>query len=576
MSPEVFAISFGRVKPLVKIALIIAICLLGLVLAAHFLGIAFKPRPGGDDAAASFNIGKSETRSSLSSSSTSSSSDNSTFSSRRVLLVAENPHPLSRRIATLLAQKLKDCPQIEQLETTNSPELLAGGTEAPDLFLRLDLVELKEDGILSHAMKATVAASLASAPWQSSNYNQDDTTPPLVHFAWDATLDTETTFSGIRTDRYADAARSIADDLAKAIRKQIEDLSTKFPSLPELPPNFYGPYQPVADFDFLREIKARRAVSYCGLFTHNQTFWQFQTATNPVPQLQHIINQLEATGWKLASASLTNTEAYYIRCRQDDAELEIFRHRADPMSFPPSEQKAVNLEFIAHYRKPFSKAEREAALEKLFAGQPPIETLLPFQHSFSPTQREKFYALVEKSPAASPQGCVQLADVYLSRKQTNAAMTMLLRAKALAATVEDASALESSIEAVAKRISPKKPLKLEVTPETCRDLGFLEITTGSQTIEQERAPGQPLVFFGSGARGVKVYSLTVAPPQKGAYPWTLVQAEAGSRSSSWSSFDLTSGRDWRHSFTFDKQTLNVIAVPAPGKKQVKFTIRVGQ
>ena len=562
-------------KPRVKIALIIAICLLGLVLAAHFLGVAFRPKSGGNDAAASFNIGKSETRSSLSSSSTSSSSDNSTFSSRRVLLVAENPHPLSRRIATLLAQKLKDCPQIEQLETTNSPVMLAEGAEAPDLFLQLDLIELEESGILSRAMKATVAASLASAPWQSSNYSQDDSTPPLVNFAWNATSDTETTFSGIRSDRYADAARSIADELAKAVRKQIEDLSTKFPALPELPADFYGPYQPVADFDFLREVKARRAVSYCGLLTHNQTFWQFQTATNPVPQLQHLISQLEATGWKVSTASLTNTEAYYIRCRQDEAELEIFRHRADQMTFPPTEQKAVNLEFIAHYRKPFSKAEREAALEKLFAGQRPVDALLPFQNSFSPAQREKFYALVEKSPAASPQGCVQLADVYLSRKQTNTAMTMLLRAKALTATVKDASALESSIEEVASRISPKKPLKLEVTPETCRNLGFLEITNMSQTIEQERDLGQPLVFFGSGTNGVKVYSLTVASPQKGAYPWTFVQTEAESRSSSWSSFDLTSRGDWQHSFTFDKQTLNITAVPAPGRKQVKFTIQAG-
>src|SRR5208283_2424915 len=108
------------------------------------------------------------------------------------------------------------------------------------------------------------------------------------------------------------------------------------------------------------------------------------------------------------------------------------------------------------------------------------------------------------------------------------------------------------------------------------DLGFLEITNMSQTIEQERDLGQPLVFFGSSTNGVKVYSLTVGPPQKGAYPWTFVQTEAGSRSSSWSSFDLTNRGDWQHSFTFGKETLNIIAVPAPGRKQVKFTIQAGQ
>ena len=113
--------------------------------------------------------------------------------------------------------------------------------------------------------------------------------------------------------------------------------------------------------------------------------------------------------------------------------------------------------------------------------------------------------------------------------------------------IKDASALNSSIEDLAKKISPKKELKLEITPEICRELGFLELTNLTQTIEQSRDFGQPLVFFGPGNRGVKIYALTISAPQKGAYPWMFVQAEEGMRSASSSSFTPNNKGEWRHS-----------------------------
>ena len=366
MPPVSVSISSCSVNRLAKPGLIFAACVVGLILITGFAGIGCRRKAANEPAGAAFNLGKTETSSSLSSASTSSASDNSVFTSRHLLFIAENPQPLSRRIAALLAPQLKDIPQIEQLETASAPALLAEGAEAPDLFLRLNLVALTEDGILSRSMKATVTASLGSAPWQCNYYSQDAGTPPLVHFGWDATLETDSTFSGLRSDRYAEVARSIADAFAKAIRKQLEDLSAKYPALPELPRDFYGPYQPVADFDFLKAAQARRACSYYDLLTHNQTFWQFQTATNPVPKLQQLISRLNAAGWKISDANLTNTEDYVIRCRQGDDEMEIFRQRTDRMSFPPPAQ--TEMDFIAHYRRPFSKAEREAALEKTFCG----------------------------------------------------------------------------------------------------------------------------------------------------------------------------------------------------------------
>jgi hypothetical protein len=561
------------VKSPLKIILLIIASLVGLVLFIHLLGAGCKkPLPAG----ANLKLGKTETRSNYSSSSTSSASENAGFNSRRVLLFSDNPHPLNRRILAMLEEKLKDSQFIEQLLVTNQPFTFAEGSGLPDLFVNVNLIELKEDGVLSHSMKAVITASLGSTPWQSSSYYQDDSTVPLVIFSWNGTHDSETTFSGIRTDRYGDAARSIANDIAQNIMKQIEELSEKYPPLPDLGRGFYGPYQPVTDFDFLKEVQAQRTASGHGLLTHNQTFWQFRTGTNPVPQLQRILSQLEAVGWKSTDTWLTNTGSYFIRCHRDNANLEIFRQRADRMDLNLSGQRESFMDFVVHYRQPFTRAEREAAVETLFAGERPVGELLPFQNTFTSGQRKRFFELVEKSPATSPRACIQLAQVYLNRKQTNDAIHLLARAKALTAAVKNASTLESSIEDIVKKISPKKPLKLMVTPEICHELGFLEITNLTQAVEQERHLGEPLILFGTNERGVRICSFIVSPPQKDYYPWLRLQAEEGMRSTSSSLHATNHANKWLESFSFNNKAVKITVVPLPDQKKVNFTIEADQ
>jgi hypothetical protein len=560
------------VKRFAKVGLVLTACLLAFFLVTRLTGSGAAANARKEHASASFSFGKTESHNNSFSGSSYSSSDNSAFSSRRVIFVQTKSHPLSERIGALVAERLKDCPGIDRFEIVEPSAMLTEGMAAPDLFLRLDLIELKEEGLLSRSTKTTVTAFLGSAPWQSSHHNQGPSTPPLVQFAWNATFASDATFRGIRSDRYGELARSIADDCAKGISNQIAALSTKFPALPDLPPDFFGPYQPVEDFQFLKEVKAARACSYYGLMTHNQTFWKFQTATNPVPQLERIISQLQATQWKVGTVSVTNTEDYFVSAGRDHAELEIFRVRPYGMGLSSPEKPLTSVEFVVHYQKPFSREKLETALEQLFVEQRPLETLLPFQNAFSRDQRERFYALVEKSPATSPQACIQIAESYLNRKQTNAALNLLLRAKALAVAAIDPSEVESRVEALAKKISAKEKLDLKVTSEICRELGFIELTNGLQAVEQERALGQPLLMFGVNERGLKTFALTIRSPQKGVYPWTMVQIEGFGRSTSSSSFDLKQQKQWQHTFTFDELTLKATGSPLSDDRRVKFIV----
>ena len=53
-----------------------------------------------------------------------------------------------------------------------------------------------------------------------------------------------------------------------------------------------------------------------------------------------------------------------------------------------------------------------------------------------------------------------------------------------------------------------------------------------------------------------------------------MEAEEGMRSTSSSSFTPDNQGEWQHAISFDKQTLRIIVVPMPDKKQVKFTVQI--
>jgi hypothetical protein len=553
--------------------LLVCSCALGLLVAGLTLSGCSEGKADRKSGGASLDAGKTETQSSMSSSSTLSSSDGATFSSRHVqLLIGDSPHPLLKRIGILLAEQLKESGWIEQLDITQPGAMPAEGAESPDLFVRIELADLKTEGIVTKTTRTIVEGSFGNAPWQSSHYIRDSTTAPLVHLGWDGTLESQTTFTGVRTDPYAALAQSIASQFSKAISNELAKLSTKFPPLPRLPDDFYGPYQPPPDFPFLNELKARRETSSYGLFTHNQTYWTFHLAPDPVPQLQQIVSQLEADGWKSSDRSLTNTTSYFVRLRKKDLTLELFRAQRDHGIDNSAAKGEAPVKFVAHYRQPFSPDERHGALQQLLSNETPVETLLAFASSFSSVQRREFHALLEKTRPTSAWVGLTLAESYLNRKETNSALRMLLYTKALSASLNDSSSVNSRIEQLAKKLSPQEKLQLEVTPDVCRELGFIEIAETPGTFELERQIRQPLLMFGPTTRGLEILSLTISPERQGNYPWTLAQASQGTRSWSSSNSRISPGGTWDHTVTCGEQTVNIRVKPAAGTNRVAYSI----
>jgi len=552
------------------------------VLAGAFLVLRFvSENTPSSESIPKLQVGKTETRSSMTSGHSSKVPEYATFNSGRVLLLSDNPHPFCRKIVDRLEQRLKESPHIRSVERLSEPFTITQRDGAPDLFLRVDLVSAKGSGLLTSTFKSVVSASLGNAPWFDTLHMRGDGSAPVVSIEWNATVDSESTFLGLTTDRYEEAAHDIAQSLAKSMTENLAKLSEEHPPLPSLPAEFFGPYEPVADFDWLSTVSARRSASYCGLFTHNETYWRFQTSTNPGPVMKQIAQSLKGAGWEVQPRDLNSTLAQRLEARQGEAWVTIFPKFRTHTLLDEDSSDPRRFEFIVCYNKPLSRTERAQALELLLNRTPwDCETLLPFVHSFDRDQRQRFYDRLTQIGSSSPRGCVQLADLFLDQGRTNDAKHQLLKAHALSATRPDSETLKRHIEDLAGKIQPQSPLDLEYTPEICRELGFIEIEKVTQPLEFTRGFGEPLVFFVRFSNpvepphtAIRIVALTVNAPAKGFHGYTLRRSEPGVRSCDSGDCFRQVGEVFTRTIGAGDQAMTVQAELLSDAKGVKFTVR---
>ena len=552
------------------------------VLAGAFLVLRFvSENTRGSEGIPKLQVGKTETRSSMVSVDSSVAPEYATFNSGRVLLLSGNPHPFCRKIVDRLEQRLKESPHIRTVERLNEPFTITQRDGAPDLFLRVDLVSAKGSGVLPSTLKSVVSASLGNTPWLDTSYPSDGSSAPVFIMKWEATVDSESTFLGLTTDRYETAAQDIAHSLAKSMTEKLAELSEEHSPLASLPAEFFGPYEPVPDFDWLSTVSARRSASYCRLFTHNETYWRFQTSTNPGPVMKQIAQSLTRAGWEVEPNELTDIPYPRLKARQGEARVTVFQFSDYRSMFDTDIYDPQHFEFIVCHRKPFSQTERAQALELLLNRTPwDFETLLPFVHSFAPDQRQQFYDRLTQIGSSSPRGCVQLADLFLDQGRTNDARHQLLKAHALSATRPDSETLKRHIEDLADKIQPQSRLELEYTPEICRELGFVEIEKVTQPLEFTRGFGEPLVFFVRFSNpvepphtAIRIVALTVNAPAKGFHGYTLRRSEPGVRSCDSGDCFRQVGEVFTRTIGAGDQAVTVQAELLSDAKGVKFTVR---
>lgn len=521
-----------------------------------------------------------EVQNDFASTSTVSAPEGARFARGSLLFINESSHPLMQRVGSMLLKKLEGGYGIAQVEyrpagkSRDRGQALADGARAPDLFLRLELKQLKEEGWVSRAVSATITATLGASPWQSNHSFTDDTTPPIIHYAWNGELRHNSTLKGFETPKYKSASESIANELAKAITNQLEKIEGEYTALPPLPDALFGPFHPAPALPFLQELKAGRAFSYYGLFTHNETFWKMQLSSNPVPRLESIAQQLSSQEWKVQPYDFTNTSACFLRAQKSGASLEVFSSR-EPATLASDPKSSEPVEFIVHFREPFTRKERTNALEQLLSQDTPLETMLAFESYFHTRQRDRFYARLEQNPPVSPEAQLSLARLYLQRKDMGKAIEAAKRTKALLSAEINPVKVSSRLDDLVKRISPKETLPLELSREDFKTAGFEEL---KPSLTVEKKAGEPLALFSIGEDGVpQTFCLRVQPKGRNGsaqtYSWTSIETRASSRSTLSSSFQLPEEASWTNSFSFRNSPLHFVVTPLTNRAVLRYSIR---
>jgi hypothetical protein len=521
-------------------------------------------------------LGKTETRSGMGRGMSTRAPEHGTFNSGRILLLSDNPHPFCRKIVTHLERRLKDSPHIRTVERLKEPFTITQRDGAPDLFLRVDLVSAKGGGVLTSTFKSVVSASLGSEPWSdTTHYTADGSNAARVIMDSKSTVESETTFAGLSSDRYDAPARDIAKSLADSITGDLAELSEEHPPMPSLPPEFFGPFEPVADFDWLGAVSARRAASYCGLFTHNETYWTFQTPTNPLPTIEGLAQSLKRTGWSTQLTALEGSAYPRLEARQGESWITIFRSRPRHESLDADPTDPQPLQFIVHHRKTLSRAERSRALELLLERSPlDFEALAPFEWSFEADQRRRFLDRLTQTGPSSPRACLRLANHFLDLEQTNHARHQLLKVHSLSATRPASESLTREITDLARKIQPEARWEPEYTPEICRELGFIEIEKVTQPMEFTRSFGEPLVFFGPFDHTLRISAVTVNAPRNDIYPVQEAHAERGMRGVVGATFSGRHGPSHsEHTFRGGLRTVTVRSEALPENRGARFTVR---
>ena len=552
-----------------KLRLIGALGVFGVLFLVGYL--FFIGSHNADNPGAFLQFGKTETHNNTASTTTSTASGNACFSARRLLILNRSGHPVAQRIAHLLRDRLRELPWIQQVDFAD-PSTAPDKSRAPDLFLTLDLAQFDQSGLLHHTTRAVLNASLGSAPWQSTCYSGDSSTAPLLHFDWNTHIESESTFTGIHSDRYRAIVDDLGGSLLAGVSNQIAGFAEKYPPLPELPAEFYGPYVEAAGLAALKAFGIQPLYSSCGLFTHNETYWSFEPLTDASPELQRLADQLITNQWKTSLPLTTNLENFNARFNRGDERLEIFRLR-DSDTYSPGRSAARPQRFIIHYRKPFTEAEQEKAVDKLLARADATDVVMPFEESLNRAQRQRLDEMLEHEPLLIPQHALRLAQLYFKRADTNAALNMLLSAKALSTSLDDPSSVQSDVDELAKKISHGKKLDLEIPASTYRGLGFLEITNGTQSFTFDCLLIQPVRMFAMNGGHSQTVTLKIGPPQKEAYPWTMLQTREGSRSTSKSTFNRPPQGPWTQAFTFDDIACKFSILPSADSRQMTVTIQ---
>ncbi len=485
--------------------------------------------------------GKLAANNTLASSSAETQCNESRFACRRVAILNRSDHPLLARAGAELLERMKPLGYIERIDYYPHGFQPEPGELAPDVFVTIELDKIDESGLLaSRKVDATILVSAGSSIHSSRHSSCDTLSPPVLQANWQATLQHQSTTTGIASSaaKYKQAADDIAEQIAKALTARFDKCREKYGFLPELPEVFYPPYREPPSLPLFQQYEVEQVCSHHGLMFHNETFWRLTTGKGLAEALTDIQQTMEAAGWTTSSISTEENSLPHLRMNRDGTMLEVFpreRRHGGVVIQGSAESSDPEAEVLyVRYLDRMTGAEVSEAIDRALDEGLDGEALTLFMSCLQGNQQERVLEKLKTSTAETTRQWLAIAKLHQRLKQDDEARNALLRAKALLRTAYQQDDLPNQIRNLAKALGSEDLIKQPIDAALLNELGFIELKPDEQIADVELGLNEPAHFFCHTSDGKLELSVrvvkNVTTEGKAAYQLAHVVAHGGSRS----------------------------------------------
>ncbi len=461
--------------------------------------------------------GTIEARNQTSRTCSTSSSSGAKVAAARIALINTSEHALMRRVVPLLREKLAGADFVEQIEVVEAFEGDAWtlvSDPLPDLCLLLSMPDCEISGFLpaGRTVAARIRLDIGRQPWSSSHRVVDHLSPPLVDFHISITLEHHSVTRGVETAaaRYKLAAENLATALADDVHKGLSQLVSKHGRMGQLSESFYGQGNSVPpDLPFLDHPAVHRHYSGPRLLVHNETYWSLRT-DSPRDWLQDLAEQLEAGGWRIARYGLdqVHSSPHLRAVHENEWVLEAFQPGGMTRQSEPREADSFP-RIVLGFQHRFSRADVDAAVESLMTDPLDIAQLTMFTRLMSPSQRDRFYAAVERSDTADPALLVDLVRHHQRDGDPDQALQVLRRAVATYWVSDQVS--RRDLEKLGREITGDDGWQISEPDELeLRSMGYQQLEPGEPQ-EFEKRLNQPALLYRESGGQLNRHAVVVEP-----------------------------------------------------------------
>lgn len=465
------------------------------------------------------------------------------FSCSHIAIFNQSKKRLLDRVALALMEQLESAPDVEKISYWPLGTTMPVGERVPDVFISLDVQGLKVFRLpLYRSIQGTFLVTAGSQLYNSMHHATESNSPPEIVFSWRGEINHQSRLRGYESR--AAKNEQAAGDIAKQISESLVNLFEKYRDedgpMPDLPAAMSGPYRQPPRLRFLPEDNAQPVVAHYGLTRHCLATWVYEDDRDTTTVLLGVQQQMENAGWNTERIDTRDRFSSHLRMTSGTAQIMAFRIRRPTLfSFMATsrDKPPKRMPIAVHYEERFSEEDRDRAFGELLNGKYSTDALLMFdQFLLRDEYRERFLSALEENPARTPQGYLALAKAYDSLKMNEKARGALMCARALLRAMNDYSEVQKEIEKLAKKIGDEGLLKEPITDGLFREMGFTELSGGSQTVEREVGLNETVLLFYKTDDGIRTFSVSIeeSTDKKGRvhYSMRLMNSTEQSRGSS--------------------------------------------